>query len=430
MRDVLVRIVDEAWEREFPAVTTREARPAEMPGKANVVVGMRRTGKTWFCYQQILALLAAGVPRPAILYLNFEDDRLLPFGASDFDVLLELFHAGAVGKTAQGAYLFLDELQRIAGWEKFTRRLVDAGDYHLWLTGSSAKLLSTEIATAMRGRSLTTEIFPLSFAEFVRWHGGDASAEHAGPKRRAELQNAAGAYLRTGGFPEVQAISDDLRRQVLQSYVDVVLMRDVIERHSISNVVALRWLLRMALGAPATRFSVNKAFQTLKSQQIRCTKNDLYAFMDHLCDSYLLYRVEIHSRSQKARQVNPQKVYAIDSGLLQAMTFRNSDDRGAMLENLAFMHLRRQGIVAAYCITQSGAEVDFVFTTKSGAQHLLQVCWSMEEAETRGRELRAMKEARAETKADRMTILTWLDEGEDEGVRIVPAWRWLLESQS
>lgn len=401
-----------------------------MPGKASVIVGMRRTGKTWFCYQRMGELLASGVPREAMLYLNFEDDRLLPFSAAEFDLLLDIFNARSVGKTDRGAYLLLDEIQRISGWDTFARRVLDGGSHSLWLTGSSSKLLSSEIATAMRGRSLTTEIFPLSFAEFLRWRGLDCDTTHLGPKRRAQLQNAAEQYLHIGGFPEVQDASQDLRRQVLQGYVDVVLMRDVVERHSVSNVTALRWLLRLALGSPATRLSVHKIYQTLQSQQIRCTRNDLYLFMDHLCDAYLLYRVEIHSRSQKAKQVNPQKLYAIDTGLLQAMSFRNAEDRGAMLENMVFMHLRRQGIHPEYYLTPSGAEVDFVIAGKARELQLVQVCWSLEDPQTRLRELRAIHEAKAQLKADHGTIVTWRDEGETEGVRIVPAWRWLLETTS
>ena len=164
----------------------------------------------------------------------------------------------------------------------------------------------------------------------------------------------------TGGFPEVQGLDAELRRQVLRNYVDVVILRDVVERYSISNVVALRALIRHIMSAPATRFSVNKFYQALRSQGVACTKNDLYAFLEYLTDAFLVSTAPTHARSEHVRRVNPKKVYAIDTGLLGAMAFHALEDRGALLENLVYMHLRRQGLVPEYYITQAGSEVDFV----------------------------------------------------------------------
>jgi hypothetical protein len=308
--------------------------------------------------------------------------------------------------------------------------VLDSEPLHVWVTGSSSKLLSTEIATSLRGRSLTTEIFPYSFREFLRAHGEASDATGFGSKRRATLQHWSAQYLERGGFPEVQEVDRETARQILRSYVDVVILRGVIERHRVSNTIALRALIRHLMSAPATRFSVYKFYNGLKSQGITCTKNDLYAFLDHLSDAFLVYLVPLHSRSQRVRQVNPRKVYAVDTGLLQAMSLPLTEDRGAHLENVVYLHLRRQGLHPEYYVTRSGAEVDFVWRTdpKSSTQ-LVQVCWSLRDSRVRNRELGALREAMGELRAKRGVVISWLDEmAAADGIDVVPAWRWLLSA--
>ena len=432
MREILERLIDDFQERRLPDGVQREARAPELAGKANAVVGMRRAGKTWFCFQRMRELLDTGIVKQCLLYVNFEDERLLPFSSADFQEILDAYYRKFPGLAEQPNYLFLDEVQRIEGWERFVRRVLDSEPLHVWVTGSSSKLLSTEIATSLRGRSLTTEIFPYSFGEFLRAHGEDGDATHFGSKRRATLQHWAAQYLQRGGFPEVQAVERDTALQVLRSYVDVVILRDVIERHRVSNTVALRALIRHVMSAPAARFSVYKFYNTLKSQGVTCTKNDLYAFLDHLGDAFLVYSAPIHSRSQRVRQVNPRKIYAVDTGLLQAMSLPLTEDRGAHLENLVYLHLRRQGLHPEYYVTHTGAEIDFVWRSdpKSPAQ-LVQVCWSLKDPRVRTRELGALREAMRELRVKRGVVVSWLDEvASDDGIEVVPAWRWLLSGRA
>lgn len=428
MREILDRLIDDFQERRLPEPVRRDARAPEVPGKATAVVGMRRAGKTWFCFQRMRELLAAGVAKPRLLYVNFEDERLMPFSAADFQEILDTYYRKFPGLTEQSSYLFLDEVQRIEGWERFVRRVLDTESLQVWVTGSSSKLLSTEIATSLRGRSLTTEIFPYSFGEFLRAHGEDDDAARVGSKRRATLQHWATRYLERGGFPEVQGVDRDAALQILRGYVDVVILRDVIERHRVRNTVALRALIRHLLSAPATRFSVYKFYNSLKSQGVTCTKNDLYAFLDHLGDAFLVYWVPIHSRSQRVRQVNPRKIYAVDTGLLQSVSFCLTEDRGAHLENLAYLHLRRQGLRPEYYLTRSGSEVDFVWRSDPRAPaRLVQVCWSLRDPRVRERELGALRAAMAELQVARGVVVSWLDEAAAaDGIEVVPAWRWLL----
>ena len=430
MRDVLEQIIDEFHERSLPRLFPRDAVLPWVPGKANVVIGMRRAGKTWFCYQEMQRLLAAGVEKAKLLYVNFEDERLLPFSAEDFQLLLDTYFRKYPGFRQQGAYLFLDEVQRIDGWDQFVRRVLDGESLAVVVTGSSSRLLGTEIATAMRGRSLTTEIFPFSWTEYLRRNDIEPRPRSIGSNARSVYEESIGTYLALGGFPEALALGADLRRQVLRGYVDVVILRDIVERHGVSNVVALRALIRHVMSAPATRFSVNKFYNSLRSQGIPATKNDLYGFLEHLTDAYLFFTVPLHSRSEQVRRVNPRKVYVIDTGLLDAMSLCMTGDRGARLENLVYMHLRRRGHKVEYYLTGRGAEVDFVVSPEGGGERqLIQVCWDLRDADARKRETSVLEDAMRELRIGSGTIVTWLDlDSSDDRVRIVPAWRWLLDS--
>jgi uncharacterized protein len=429
MRDVLDRILDDFHERPLPELLPRDTVLPRIRGKASVVVGMRRSGKTWFCYQQMQQLMADGVEKKRILYINFEDERLLPFSTSDFQELLDTYYRKYPALKQEDCYLFLDEVHRIEGWDRFVRRVLDTEQLSVVITGSSSRLLGTEIATALRGRSVSTEIFPFSWNEFLRFHGVDPKSRSLGSRTRARLEKLAGRFLETGGFPEVQNLDVDLRRQVLRNYVDVVILRDVVERHGITNVAALRAVIRHILSAPATRFSVNRFYNSLRSQGISATKNALYGFLQHLVDAYLLFEAPLHTRSEHVRRVNPRKVYVIDPGLLEAMSLRLTEDRCALLENTVYMHLRRSGHHPEHYVTARGTEVDFVVLPEGrGARHLVQACWDLSDPATRTREMDALKDAMRELRIRSATIVTWLDEHDAGGnVRIVPAWKWMLE---
>jgi predicted AAA+ superfamily ATPase len=188
-------------------------------------------------------------------------------------------------------------------------------------------------------------------------------------------------------------------------------------------------IFRHALSAPATRFSVNKFYHSLRGHGVVCTKDSLYAYLDHLADAYLVHQASVHSRSEKVRQVNPKKIYVIDSGLLEADLSRTTMDRGALLENAVYIHLRRQGWRPEYVITESGSEVDFLLPARRAAdRRLVQVCWTLEDEGTRRREIGALRAAMKELRLETGTIVTWNDrERIDEAIEAVPAYRWLLE---
>lgn len=394
---------------------------------------MRRSGKTYFLYQQIGERLASGIDRQRCLYLNFEDERLLPLSAMDLSRIPEAFYRRTPANREHLCWFYLDEIQNVPGWETFVRRLLDTEKIALILTGSSARLLSREIATSLRGRSLSTEILPFSFAESLRHEGMDLPTEWPpGARARSLLENRLEQYLESGGFPEVQGISQDLRIRVLQEYVDVVIFRDVVERHAVENLPALRYLERRLLSSPAGKFSVSKLFNDLKSQGMKVGKDSLYEYLGYLEDSFLLSTVTIASSSLRVRQVNPRKAYPIDPALSSAFSFRASGDVGHLLETVVYLELRRRGRSVAYVTTSSGYEVDFLAEDSRGSRELIQVCANLEDPQTRQRELRALAEAMAETGCNQATLITLREESSvslaGQEARIVPAWRWLLEA--
>ena len=429
MKAVISQLIDDFHERELPDPVPRDQYLPGIAHKADVVIGMRRAGKTWFCYQKIAETLAAGVHKTRFLYLNFEDDRLLDFEVNHFQHILDVFYGKHPEHRDDVCYFFFDEIQRIDRWEMFIRRVLDTENIRIVLTGSSSKLLSADIATSLRGRSLTVEMFPYIFLEFLKTRGSITGKPRTfGAKTSSMLRKAIRDYFETGGFPEVQEMDAHLSTEILQGYIDSVLLKDVIERHRVSNVIALKHLVRHIMNAAGGKFSVNKFYNTMKSMSVKCTKNSLYEYLDHLIDAFLFYRVPIHSRSEKARVINPAKIYTIDTGLLKAMTFRNASDNGPHLENLVYMHLRRNGYDVSYVTTTDGYETDFFARQKNtGDVSLIQACWDMSDKKTFERELRGLKSAMKEFSIPAGTIVTWDDAALlDGGIRVVPIWKWLL----
>jgi uncharacterized protein len=325
MDELLERIIIDFHERELPPLTPREIRLPWLPRKVDSVMGMRRSGKTWFLFQVAAERIAQGHSKESVLYLNFEDERLQPLDAQDLHRVLDVFYRLHPALRDEECVFLFDEIQVVPGWERFIRRVVDTENVRICVSGSSAKLLSHEIASSLRGRALATEVFPFSFAEALRHQGLDVpNPRRVGSALRARLENRLRKYLLEGGFPEVQGLDDHLRRRVLQDYVNVVILRDVIERHRVASPVPLRHLTRHILHAPAELLSVNKLYNDFRSRGIAVSKNTLHELLEHLTEAFLVFTVPIHTSSERARQVNPRKVYPVDPGLARSVSTRPS----------------------------------------------------------------------------------------------------------
>lgn len=433
-RNAVREKLGDAVSRPFPDFTAREADTSALPGKARAVIGMRRAGKTTFLHQCLAARLAQGVHRDRLVYFNFEDERLDGLEAPDLGVLLdEYYRSFPAFRQTQCVTWCLDEIQIIPGWEKFVRRMMDSENVEVFLSGSSARMLSREVATTMRGRALETVITPFSFREFSRSRGLTVP----GPDRVLSSAQQSGwlacfdQYVECGGFPE--ACRDGMkphRISLLQGYVDTVIFRDIAERHGIANLPALRAFVRQLLRQPASLFSVTKIHSDFRSRGISISKETLLALLGHLEDAFLVFTVPVASRSERRQQVNQRKLYVADHSLSAAFNPASGIDRGHHLENLVACELLRQGMSLAYVKTAQGHEVDFLATAQDGRAQLIQVASDLGKQETLEREVRALLGAAeefphaqkiliAESQPPRGAVIP-------SDVRLMSAWRWLL----
>lgn len=416
-----------------PVLTRRDATLPTIAGKALAVIGMRRAGKTSYLHQCRGDLLAAGRSANRLIYFNFEDERLAGFAAPNLHIIPDTHLRMFPEPAAEPVTLFLDEIQQVPGWETFVRRLLDTPGYEVFLSGSSAKLLSREIATSMRGRAWEVSIHPFSFREFLRHHGHEIPDDPSvlTAKKSAALDHQFARYLQIGGFPEAQELDPTHRRQLLQGYIDVLLLRDVVERHKVSNVTALRWLVRRLLSSPAGLFSVTKFSSDLKSQGIPVSRDHLYEFLTHLEDAFLLQTIPVATDSEKRRQVNPRKVYPADPALIPVFDRSGKPNTGHALESCVFTELQRRRAEVAYVKTASGFEVDFLARHADGSEELIQVCTSIDDPDTRSREIRALQEAAQEHPRARQTILTLESRlpfpSVPEPINVLPAWQWMFD---
>ncbi|MCQ2379942.1 MAG: ATP-binding protein [Victivallaceae bacterium] len=433
MMELLKKIILEFHTRNLDYVSPRDIPFPILDGKATVITGMRRTGKSSFCYQKIRELVASGVGRDRILFLNFEDDRILGLSMKDCQAILDAYYSLFPENRAKECYFFFDEIQNLPGWEHFVRRLIDTTNIHVIVTGSSSKMLTREIGSAMRGRSSSREVLPFSFTEYLKYHHVlESIPEHLSDDDEARLRNGMERYFRLGGFSETYKYPDSaVRTEILQQYSDVVVLRDVAERNGIANLTALRLLLRALYGQAARKFSVTGFWKVLsQGMGVKCAKNDLFDFMDFLEESCLIYRTGLLSLSEKARLVNPKKVYFVDVGLVRAMAEDPDADRGWLLENLVYLHLRRMGFSLDYVNTSDGKEIDFhAYNRITKEKQLVQVAWSISDPATRERETIPLSKAGRELGIERKLVVTWDEKAHlDDCVEAVPVWKYLAMS--
>ncbi len=394
-------------------LVVRDAAFYDAPGKIKVAIGMRRTGKTYMVYQHILALLKQGILKTSILYINFEDDRLIPLNQQKLVELVDAFYALHPENHQGKCYLFFDEIQNVDDWALVMRRFIDSKDIEIFLTGSSAKLLSKEIATGLRGRSLATEIWPYSFGEYMRAGKSEVDRSLFDKTTHDILAHAFNTYMSNGGFPETVLFNPDVRRKVLQEYVDIVIYRDVIERHNIKNPTVIKRMIMAMIHNVGRPFSINKFYNELKSQGYAIGKEALYEYAAHLEDAYLIFSVSLYAQSMRKSQTASKKLYAIDPGLVRSLTFDYENDVGRLFENIVYLDLRRLGYQVNYYVTREGNEVDFLVQTQQGHKRLLQVAWNMDDAKTVQREERALREGMDELKVDGeiITLDSYLEKG-------------------
>lgn len=431
MKDRLKAVMSQFYVDGVPAdILPRAGNLTERRNNATVVAGMRRTGKTYFTYRRMKELLDGGLPLERIVHVNFDDERLAGLKADDLHLLADI-HAEMFPDAAQEkCYYFLDELQDVRGWEKFARRLIDSHRVQLCLTGSSSRMLSQDIATEMRGRSVLQEIFPLSFSEYLIYNRiyREIPTLVDAPTVRGKLKHHFTDYFRIGGFPDVQGLRDSERIATLQDYVNAVVYRDIVERHEIPSVPALKFVLQYLLHNFGRKVSTRAMSGILRQDGLPSDRAALSDYLSYYKDAYFAYSVPLRTDSLARRRTNPDKFYLVDTGLIGAAKFKDDAERGWLLENFVYNALRRGNPKVEYYLTESGKEVDFLVTdAATHKKRLIQVTWEMSDKATFEREYAALAQARAETGITDCTIVTWEDERDlDDGIKVVPVWKWAL----
>ena len=413
--------------REFAGRPLPDGRPRELAlptdsGKVVGLSGVRRCGKTFLFFDTIRRLLAQGVDRRRIVYLNFEDDRLQPIKPAELDLVLRCLHEVFPEAATGRLYLFLDEVQSAPGWERWVRRLCDTEDVSVFVTGSSSRVLTRDLSSAMRGRSVTFEVFPLGFREFLAFRGLQPEAYNA---RNESLTRAAfEEYLRWGGFPEVVLAEPSMRPLILEEYASVMLHRDLVERNSIRNEVLMHALLRHCFRNTATLLSLSKLHRDFQSQGYEISKNTLFDYMGLLEDAGLIFLLPRHEESVRKQARNPKKLHVIDPGLIGAFKAGADRDVGHKLETAVFLECRRRAREWHYHAGDS--ELDLCDTED---RLFINTCWSLTDQATVECEAAAM-EAGA-TLMPKAEGLLLCHEHTPENLQrlpsVRPAWRWILE---
>lgn len=427
IQDLLIEAQEQRWFTGVP----RRLDPTRMRGKALACIGVRRCGKSTFLHQIMADLHSEGVPRENILYLNFFDDRLESMRRGRLHLIMEAYFSLYPEKRGQRwLHCFLDEIQMCSGWEGFVDRLLRVENINVYFSGSSARLISREVGTAMRGRSLMWELFPFSFEEFLDYKGIPTTV--VGQSARSRVRNAFKEYWEKGGFPEVLDVDASLRVMIHQDYFKTMIYRDVVDRFDALHPQAVRDAAFRLLNSTASLYSINALTGYLKSLGHKVSKTFTSAIPEWFEDAYALFSLKLFDASLHRQNVNPRKLYVIDHALVRSCSTGILVNSGHLLENMVFIDGRRRGRSLYYYRTRNGREVDFVWRDADGILVLLQVCEQMPEgSRARERELAALREAQSEQTGCRALIVTRDEEmsipSEHGPITVLPIWKWLLE---
>jgi predicted AAA+ superfamily ATPase len=402
----------------LPWFIERELKVSETERRVITIIGPRRAGKTYYLYQ----LMSKN--KENALYLNFEDTRLMEVSFKEVRDLIRMFKEIS-GK--EPMYLFLDEVQNLHRWEMAVRELLDTRKFRIFVTGSSSKLLSREIATSLRGRTLTYTLLPFSFSEYLK--AKNIPTQVLSKDDEALIKKELMEYLQFGGFPEV--VLEKEKEKILKEFYDLTLFKDIIERHNLRNISLAKFLLSFFAQNFSCEISVNKILNFFKSQGKKFGRNTLYDYIDKIQDTVAIFFVNRYSEKIYTRESWPKKIYLADTGISRVVRF--STDTGRLMENAVFLELLRRTnihpLMEIYFLRVNNREIDFV--VKEGMKmSLIQVCYEIEDLKRREREIKSLLKGSGKLKCNDLQIITWDYEGEEKfnglSIRFIPLWKWLI----
>jgi len=426
VKEQLKRIIVENQERMPFRLFKRHAATLVDTRQIHAVVGLRRVGKTHFLYQAANELLERGVPREALVLVNFEDERLAGLTGERLGLVLEAYYELYPDRVGDEVHLFFDEIQTVPGWERFVARLFEEKRHRIRVTGSSSKLLGKEIATALRGRAVTTNLYPLSFREYAEYRGVDVTERLPYSQERFKAVKLLEEYLAWGGFFEVVDAADDAeRRRIVSTYLDLVVYKDLVERYGVKNLAVLKAMIRHYVANTTRKTSLARLGGTIR-EATAVSKNTVGQYTALLEDAGFLHVLPKFSYRLSRNAVS--KYYVADPVFKTVAGHSFSPDTGALYEQAVLLELVRRGGDRFFFDEQ--AECDFIVKQGTKVVDAIQVCVDPEAA--RERELRGLVTAMHALRLRKGTVVSASYEAEEtiegKAVRYVPLWRWLLET--
>lgn len=403
--------------QEFIGSIPLVERPLHLEESGNYVfVGVRQAGKSYLLYQRVKELLGCGINLHDIVYVNFDDERLLGMTTDDFDLILQAYYSMHGGQPL----FFFDEIQNVDGWANFARRLANH-KHRVYVTGSNAKMLSRDIETVLGGRYLSVYVFTYSFEEYLKAIGISVSGGSQYGRKANELQRHFRTYFEWGGFPELVNFRE--KRVWLNSLYNRIFFNDLVVRHKVKNEDSLRMCIRRLAESVMQPCSLNRLSNLVKSTGMPCSPSTVMEYVRYLQESCLLISLDNYA-SKFVDKETVKKHYFIDNGLLHL--FINNPDT-ALLENLCAINLYKRYGKGVYYFNRN-IEVDFYVPDEKLA---IQASFRMSEEATLEREIKALVALHGLYETQRNLIITYEDEGimERDGIKIeiIPVWKWLLD---
>lgn len=391
------------------------------------IIGPRRAGKTYSLYNLILNELK--LKPEEFIFMDFEDAQLVGIDLEDILEAVNV-HQEEYGKKPK--YIFLDEVQNVKNWSRAVRSLFETKNYFIFISGSSSKLLSKELSTSLRGRAITYSILPFSFREYLSYKNFQFKKTYTTSEEN-KIKNHLRNYLKNGGFPDI-IIEEELADKFFDEYIDLVVFRDLIERYNIKNVFGVRFLIKSLVSSFAKEFSIHKIFNDFKSQDIEISKKTLYNYLSYLEDSFFSFSLKKFSYSEKTSELSISKAFINDTGLVNYVLVNFSENIGRLMENCVFLKLLRKKHnkpkLELFYWRDKGKEVDFVVKKGKKINKLIQVCYTVENEDTKEREIKNLLKASNELKCKELAIITWdyenLEKKNGKEIKFIPLWKWLL----
>lgn len=417
-------------QEEFPFVLCdRRTKLPVQSERIVTVTGIRRCGKSSLLGLAINELLQSGVSSERILMIGFDDERLIKLKTENLDEILMAYREMYPTINLKDVYMFFDEIQLVEGWELFVLRLYKNYCKNIFITGSTAKMLSEEITSALRGWPDEYREYTLNFQEYLNFKS--VKANKYTESGAAILASEFRSYCKEGGFPQVVLTDGQSQKiKILQSYFNTMLFRDMIEHYRIaSSSEVVRSFLKRVMSNLTKPTSINNIYNELKSQGLKVSKDSLYQWLDYACNIFLFYRVPKYTRSLVKERSVAAKYYVADVGLNNAVLLTQSGDEGKALENIVYLMIERSlGVDGRVFYFSEDNECDFVVQRGDEVDELIQVCWELDDKNTK-REVGGLLAAAEQTLCKKCKIITYNQTDtlnyNDISIEVIPAWMFM-----